>query len=797
MIGNAHIDPIWLWRWQEGQDVILQTCRDAVANLKRYRQFTFCRSSAEAYRVVEKRDPRLFQQIRRLVRDGRWIIVNGWWEQPDCNIPCGESFVRHALYGKAYFRQKFGVEVTVGWNVDTFGHCGTLPQILTKSGFRYYIFFRPGNHEKVLPGLFWWQSADGSRILACKPPVGYASRPGDLAENIQRAAQGVEPGLNDVMCFYGRGDHGGGPTPENIESVIAAGKRTDMPAVEFSDPERFFRKVLSYKKDFPVVAEDLQHHARGCYTAVSEVKRRNRKSELALMTAEKFAAVANRYFRTPYPRDDFAQAWQGVLFSQFHDVLAGTSILEAYARDVYPLYDQADRIADDALERSLAAVGSRLDTRGQGQPMAVFNPCPWQRKDVVRVRIAADPKQIHFRVTDGKREVPSQVVAVHDAGGRHEAEIAFIAEVGGLGYRVYHILTEESALTASQVEAGPHRLENSRLRLRLDPESGALSSLYDKGLEIEYLKGPGNTLLVIDDPSDTWSHGIDSFRNQIGAFNASGHVQLLANGPVCAILRITSGYGRSLAQQDMFLYADLSRIDCQMTIDWHEQFKMLKLAFPLALEDSTATGDIPYGSIVREANGEEKPGQFWIDVTGSASGRVCGVALINDCKHGFDVKDSEMRISVLRSPIYAFHGPRKPDPRVTYDFTDQGEQRLRYALIPHEGPWQDAHVPRRAWEFNLPFIARLEPAHRGPLGRSGAMAELEPENLVGTVIKLAEKGPDLVFRLYESEGSPAKAIIRLPSEKLRRTVNVAPWEIKTVRISRSGKAREVNLLERP
>jgi alpha-mannosidase len=795
MIGNAHIDPVWLWRWEEGQEVILQTCRDAVANLRRYRQFVFCRSSAAAYKVIEQRDARLFEQIRRLVKEGRWIIVNGWWEQPDCNIPCGESYVRHALYAKAYFREKFDVDVTIGWNVDTFGHCGTLPQILAKSGFRYYIFFRPGNHEKALPGLFWWQAADGSRVLACKPPAGYASRPGDLTDNIEKVAVCVEPGLSDVMYFYGRGDHGGGPTPENIESIIAASERKDGPAVEFSHPERFFQKVLSYRKDFPVVAEDLQHHARGCYSAVSEVKRRNRKAELGLMTAEKLSAVAHRYFRVPYPRDDVARAWQGILFCQFHDVLAGTSIREAYERDVYPLYDQADRIASEALERSLAAIASRADTRGKGQPALVFNPCPWARKGAARVRVPADLKQLQFRVMDGKREVPSQVVAIHDAGGRHRAEVAFIAEVGGLGFRVYHILNEEGSPAPSQLCAGPDSLENTRFHLQFDPESGALASLRDKIRGTEYLAAAGNTLLVIDDPSDTWSHGVDFFRNQIGAFHARGRVQLLAGGPVCAILRITSEYGRSLAQQDIFVYADLDRIDCHMTIDWREQFKMVKLPFPLALQDTTATFDIPYGAIVRQATGEEEPGQFWGDVTGSANGNQCGVALLNDCKYGFDVKDSEMRMTVLRSPIYAFHDPRKPDPRVTYDFTDQGEQHLRYALIPHDGSWRDAHVPRRAWEFNLPLIARLEPAHSGPLGRSGALAEIKPENVVGTVIKLAEKGGDLILRFYEAEGLSAKGTVRLPREKLRRTVNVSPWEIKTVRISRSGKVANVNLLE--
>jgi len=797
MIGNAHIDPIWLWRWDEGQQVILSTCRDAVANLRRFPGFVFCRSSAASYRVVEERDPRLFEQIGRCVKEGRWRIVNGWWEQPDCNIPCGESFVRHALYGKGYFRAKFGADVTVGWNVDTFGHCGTLPQILSKSGLRYYVFFRPGRHEMTLPGLFWWQSADGSRVLACRPPVGYASRPGDLTENMLKAAEAVEPGVSHVMCFYGRGDHGGGPTPDNIQSILKMQKSKTGLRVEFSAPERFFSSVLAEKTDYPVVTEDLQHHARGCYAAVSEVKRRNRQCELSLMTAEKFSAIARRCFRVPYPKAEFTEAWQGVLFNQFHDVLAGTSIRSAYECDVYPLYDQAKSAAEAALSKAFPAIAKRADTRGRGQPVIVFNPCAWPRRDVVRVRLPVRLENLQFRVLGSAgREVPCQVVAIHFDGGRHDAELAFIAEVGGLGFRVYHVLNEEPrAQASSALNASGSAIENSSLRLEFDPDSGAVTSLLDKAGGTELLAAPGNRLIVLDDPSDTWSHGVDSFRNEIGAFHARGRLQL-AKGPLCCVARMTSEYGRSLIQQEILLYEGLNRVDLHTTIDWHEQLKMLKVAFPLDLRQSTATFEIPYGAIVRKATGEEEPGQQWIDVTGETGSGQRGVSLLNDCKYGFDVKDSEMRMSVLRSPVYAFHDPRKIDPRLTYEFTDQGVQQVRYAIVPHAGGWQDAHVPRQGWEFNLPLIARLEPPHPGELGRAASFLEAQPENIILTVAKEAEKGADLVLRCYEAEGAPARAQIRMSKEGLRFSAKLSPWEIKTLRISRSGKVSEVNLLER-
>ena len=104
MIGNAHIDPIWLWRWQEGYDEMESTSRSALDRMKEFPDFIFCRSSAGVHQPVEQENPQLFAEIAKRARECRWHIVNGWWEQPDCNIPCGESFVRHGLYGKRYFK---------------------------------------------------------------------------------------------------------------------------------------------------------------------------------------------------------------------------------------------------------------------------------------------------------------------------------------------------------------------------------------------------------------------------------------------------------------------------------------------------------------------------------------------------------------------------------------------------------------------------------------------------------------------------------------------------------------------
>jgi len=222
MVGNAHIDPAWLWRWQEGFSEVLASCRSALDRMNETPGFIFCRSSSITYKWIEQTDPEMFEEIRRRVAEGRWIIVNGWIEQPDCNIPSGESFVRQSLYGKRYFLDKFGVDVNIGYNVDSFGHSAGLPQILAKSGFKYYIFFRPGAREKTIPeNIFWWEGPDGSRVLAVRPPRYYCTFVGedDMDEHIEIARDWRPEGLTNAICFYGVGNHGGGPTKRNLEFI--------------------------------------------------------------------------------------------------------------------------------------------------------------------------------------------------------------------------------------------------------------------------------------------------------------------------------------------------------------------------------------------------------------------------------------------------------------------------------------------------------------------------------------------------------------------------------------------------
>jgi len=300
MIGNAHIDLVWLWRWPEGCAEAIGTGWAAVELLEAEEGLVFTRGEAALYRWIEEYDPPLFARIQALVRRGSWAIVNGWWIQPDCNLPHGEAFIRQALLGKRFFRERFGVEVTVGYNVDSFGHAATLPMLLRHTGFQWYVFMRPQEHEKSLPGaLFDWVAPDGSRVGAFRIQVAYTTVHQALRERIEHDAALARRYGYPFMCFYGVGNHGGGPTRADMAVIRAA--QADGYTAAFSDPNRYFTAVGAVKR--PEVRDDLQYHAIGCYAAVSALKALNRRAESRLAQAEAAAAVAMVYAGASYPRE--------------------------------------------------------------------------------------------------------------------------------------------------------------------------------------------------------------------------------------------------------------------------------------------------------------------------------------------------------------------------------------------------------------------------------------------------------------------------------------------------------------
>jgi alpha-mannosidase len=823
-IGNAHIDPVWLWRWPEGYQETRATFRSALDRMKEFPDFIFTASQAAVYRWIEESDPIMFEEIRQRVNEGRWAIVNGWWMEPDCLTPCGESFARQSLYGQRFFLKKFGKTCLSGYCVDSFGHNGMLPQLLLQGGFKYYVFMRPNRIENPScpEGPFWWESPDGSRVLAYRLLSAYGTGPeGMTPEAVMNIAAYFTPAVQDEMFFYGVGDHGGGPTIKNIQSIQAMQQDPSLPNLTFSSPDHFFESLLCHSPEaganLPVYRGDLQYHAAGCYAAHSGVKRWNRKAEHDLMHAERWSTISHVIAATPYPGQEFATAWELVLFNQFHDILAGSSIREAYddARDAFGSVFQT---AESHLNRALQRISSRVDTTGGDSAVVVYNPHSFAIKAPIECELMTwnlGGRPLHL-VDQSNREVtwqPGPLSATVPQGWR--MRLCFLADLPPMGYKVFHLnrSSEETAQTTGpaveklpltvvngyEVESDGRpnlAVDNEFIHLELDTHLGVIAHLVDKRTGNEVFSGHAAKGVVIDDPSDTWSHGVTAFRIECGRFG-DARLKCVEMGSERVVIRSKSFYGKSILTQDFIIYQGLPWIEVRVVVEWHEQLKLLKLAFPVNVQRPIATYEIPYGTIERPTNGLEVPGQRWFDVTGETPQGLFGLSILNNAKYSFDVLGAEMRMTVLRSPVYAHHTPHKLEADQDYVYMDQGPQEFSYILLPHAGPWQAAETVQLAEVLNMPPVALPEGIHSGELPPEGNfISVMDPHVQIG-VLKIAEEGQDIIVRCRETSGGNANTVLKIPFLGREIDLRLTPWQVKTLRIPRDIDlpVHETNFLE--
>jgi len=808
MIGHAHIDPVWLWPWSEGVSVVHSTFRSALDRMKEDPDFKFTASSAQFYAWVAENDPAMLSEIRQRIEEGRWALVGGWWVEPDVNIPNGESLVRQGLYAQLLFQRLFGRMATVGSNPDSFGHTGTLPQILKLQGMQDYVFMRPQAREKNLPAdVFWWESPDRSRVLAFHIPFSY-SDPGSVENGLRRYLATLHEPVETLMYFYGVGDHGGGATKLNLESIHKVQSEPGAPTLLFSTPEIYFSEIRKMPDlNLPVVQDDLQHHGVGCYTAESQIKKDNRASELLLMTGEKLASLASVVSDFPYPKGEFTAAWKNVLFLQFHDSLAGTSVPDhyLYARNAY---GQAMAVGEQAIILAAQKIAWQVPARDpNSQYLVVFNPHAWDATLNVEYDLtwpgrgmpgqpAHLPPAPSILEDDSGNPLPHQWTQGSSIQEPNRRKLVFRAPVPAFGYRQFRIQpAAQSANPARITRTSEKELENEHMRVSFAADGSF--AIFDKDNQVEVFQ-PGKTgarAVVLNDPSDTWGHEVTEYAEEIGTFGAASF-RVLESGPLRAVLRTRSSYGNSRLRIDWILYAGSRDLEARVQLDWHEHQKMLKFSFPVNVVQPVATYEIAYGAMRRQANGWEEPGQRWIDVTGDLGGHVYGLAVINNAKSGYSVQGNDLRISIARGAIYAQSPASNFAPDSEYIWQDQGMQTFRLLVVPHTRSWQDTGVARLAEEFTAPVPVIYQGIHEGSRPQFASFLSVDAPNVIVSAVKQAETNGDLIVRCYETAGHPTRTTLNLGLVNKKWTGDFRPFEIKTLRVPvGAGEVREVNVLE--
>jgi alpha-mannosidase len=787
IIGHSHIDAAWLWPWRDGADTVLTTFRSALNRMNETPDFRFSHSSSAHYRWVERADPDLFAEIQQRVHEGRWEVVGGWPVEPDCNIPATESFVRHSLYGKAYCLRALGVDVKIGFNPDSFGHAAGLPTILKRAGYGYYVFQRPQEHEMKLPLVFWWEGPDGSRILVNRIWHDYDAN-SDLIRSA--ATDAFAPGLDHAAFFLGVGDHGGAITKQQIIEILEMRNDPTLPELRFSTLRDFFHAVETSHafNSLPVIKGELQHHARGCYSANGEGKFLNRRAERWLCEAETISMVGSLHYGRAYPAEQYAEAWWKVLFCQFHDMMAGTSLYSDY-QDVRDSVGYACEVAQTSKVESLEAMAKRVDLSSvEESAVFAFNPLPWKRKALLEYNPEHNPSGnapiTHLSAKDGTK-IPIQWRPPASMSLWYPRMSAWV-ELPACGYKVFEL--------AHGPEPAPEPY-------------GEFITVSDSGFGISSLKAQDGTellssplgLVAISDTSDTWAHGIAQFRQEMGRPTLVSS-SIVEDGPVTRVTRQRARWQDSEIVLDIAQFAGSDFVELRFVIDWHQHEQMLKLEIPTALANPKVFAKVPGQVLERRTNGEEEPYQDWAAVQGKVGSNDYTVALINNSTYSYDCLDGLFRTVLIRSAPYARHNPAQVPHNDNNAWQDQGRQERRFWLIAGRGAWQELALDRRAEELQTPAERVMDSAHSGTEAWENSFLEVVPRTVWVLAVKQAEHPQQgTILRIQERSGTATQAALKSAPLGLDHTIELSPWELKTllVKPSKAGRAeiREVSLLE--
>ena len=755
----------------------------ALRLLKAYPDYKFTLDQVAYIKPFLERYPEEESAFRRFISEGRLGIAGGMDVMPDDVKPGGELFVRQVQYGKEYCREKLGVDVTTGWFLDTFGHHPQMPQLLRLAGYKSFWFCRGVPHNR-LPSEFRWQGIDGTEIPTFWLPGFYGlfyGPPRSLPEFSKFFRERFDS-LNDHARGMERVGLAGVDVSEP-ESYVPPlidqfNRRTDAPfAIRYAVPADF-EAVVEKRPSAEVIRGDFNPIFPGTYSSRIELKQRTRNLEQLLLTAEKLSALSD-WLGTPADQEMIWRAWEPVLFNQTHDLASGVMTDIVYD-DTVRSYDFSARLAEEMIEARWDIIASRIDTRGEGLPIVVFNPLGWARIDVAEAEAGfAEPAVNDLNLVDAAGQiVPVQRLDAdrNSDGGLKRVRFMFLArDVPPLGYSTYRLLPSRSRNgSQANVVEGPDTnvIENDRYRLTFIRATGEMTGLFDKVGRWEALAGPANIVSREQDKGDLWElyHGLDGgsyiamtnqqsvpkpgqaqFSNESPGTNGAVRV-----GPVFSEFAVSHPFANGSFATRVRLYAGLRRVDIQTQLVNNEKYVRYQALFPTPIRNGRSVQEIPFGAVDRPT-GIEFPAQNWVDFSDGQR----GVALLNLGLPGNLVAgDGTMMLSLLRAHnlgAYGFGGGYEAGMSSETGFELGRQLTFHYAIVPHTGDWREAAIYRDGMEFNHPFIVRKARAHAGSLPQRWGLLEISHPNVMLSALKPG-RDRTIILRVYEATGQSSTAV---------------------------------------
>lgn len=782
-VGHTHIDVAWLWRLTHTREKAARSFSTVLRLMRQFPEYIFLQTQPQLYDYIKQDYPELYSQIAERVQEGRWEAGGAMWLEADCNLTSGESLVRQILYGTQFFREEFGVECKHLWLPDVFGYSWALPQILRKSGIETFMTTKLGwnQYNKMPHDTFQWRGIDGSEVLTHF----ITTRAKPLSQGITYngvieafSVQGIwdlyqDKNLNtELLLAYGYGDGGGGVNRDMLEMRRRLDTVPGIPSVKPGRADEYFERLnqtIANSEEYVHTWDGelyLETH-RGTYTSQAHNKRMNRKLELKYREAEwlNVLLAAEKGDLNRYPADRLLEGWKILLRNQFHDIIPGSAIREVY-EDSRIEYDQAEKIVSEWVEKAteqltrsadIAASTFGKEDASQLTAYTVFSGAFFPYDGLVHVQDEHAAPSQHLTWTNSEGQ---SLCAQYLSGGQWLVEVPSLTPMGST------VIRSESTLEKTTNE-DPFVWEEESLTTPFYilewNEAGQLKRIFDREAEREVLtEGEcGNVLQVFEDKPleyDAWNIDLEYLekKREVTELTAT---ELIRSGPLAAVVRMSWRYMDSTVTQHIQVYAKQRRIDFETTVDWNEQHQLLKVAFPVSIRSTEATYDIQFGNVKRPTHWNtswdyarfETVGHQWADL----SERDYGVSLLNDCKYGYDIKDSVMRLTLIKSAT---------DPDWS---ADQGEHNFAYSLLPHSGDWVAGRTAEEAWVLNDPPRA-IPGAYEAGANRS--LITLDTDGIAIDAVKRSEQGDAIIVRLHEYTG-------RRVAVKLASDYGIRSWQL--------------------
>ncbi len=756
MIGNTHFDPVWLWRWDEAMASIRATFRSALDRMEETPDFIYSFATPPVFAWIREVDPELFSQIQRRVAEGRWELAEGCWVQPDCYSACGESYVRQGLYGQRWLLTHFGKMANCVFNIDSFGHSPMLPQILRKSGIDCYCFVRPEKqHIELENPLFRWKSADGSEILTYRAEDAYFIDWDKLSQQ--------HPG--DALIVYGVTDHGGAPTKEAIARIE---DREDM---AFSTVADFFR---SHDTDY-TLSQELLTGDFGPYANHSPIKTLNRTAEYAVLNAERAGLLAG-----VYDRRAMEHCWQDILFNQFHDILGGASIRDAYI-DAEAMLGRAISTAREQMHLRLQSITRRVQMPGKN-PDNVWNIVAWNLNGCdydgfleTEVQWAHEfgwyDQGLCLEDSQGHR-YPCQIIREKSVIPRFRSRFLFRCPVPSMGYRALRLVQTGEAVPKSAVD--PFCIRTGRLEVVFD-ENGVIRSVTDTEAN-RPLAGQLLMPVCYEDKGDTWAFNIAAYEQEPAYFHFDGF-RVLEAGTLFTKIKGIYRLGESKLELTYSFYADAPYFDVAYRVNWEEAHRVLKLES--RVENAAHLAAVPAGTVERGESAADMPLGAWLTAD--------GITFVPQSLFAYNLQGGWLGLTVLRSPIYGDLRIGQLDETADYDILGRGitEGGLRVSFAGN--PWQTADS-----FCNSPVVI-VESNHGGDLPETGSYLSIQSEGIQLMALKQCEDDESTILRLAETLGEARTVSFTFCGHAY--TTHVSSFEIQTLKLE-NGMARVTDMLER-